>query len=247
MLCCCSFITNFWYMDKITCFVVEDEPVSRSLLVYFISQYPELHLIADFDNAAEAMAAYKKEAVDLLFLDINLGGESGIDLAHKIDGKSLIVFTTAHREFAPEAFNLNAADYLVKPVENDRFGQCIEKIKMLMDARRLSDEDENTIFIKDSRGMVKINVPDISYIESLGDYLKIHVREKFYTMLGTMKEMEQKMKPFGFLRVHRSYLVNLKRITSTGTNFVMLGHQKIRVSDSNKAELQAAIAGKRII
>ncbi len=234
-------------MEKITCYVVEDEPVSRSLLAYLISHYPELELVGEFDNSSSALEAYQKKPVDLLFLDINLGEISGIDLAGKLDGEPFVIFTTAHREFAPEAFNLNAADYLVKPIEKARFDQAIEKLKKLMEARRIADVKDSTIFIKDSRGMIKLNVNEINYIEALGDYLKIHVDERFYTMLGTMKEMDQKMKPFGFLRVHRSYLVNLRHITSTGSNFVMLGKDKIRVSESNKADLQAAIISRRIM
>lgn len=234
-------------MSVITCFIVDDEPVSRAMLQYYISQLPWLSLRGEFEDGHTAAETFRKNPVDALFLDINLNGMSGIALAELLSPRPLIVFTTASREYGPEAFALEAVDYMVKPITQDRFLLAAEKLKRTCEQERQAAADnEAFIFVRDHKALVKVSIADIVYVEALGDYLKLHTAQRFYTMLGTMKMMEEKLKPMGFMRVHRSYLVALRAVEGLESGNIIIGTQRIPVSDTYKADLFAEINAKKL-
>jgi DNA-binding LytR/AlgR family response regulator len=235
-------------MSVITCYIVDDEPVSRAILQYYISQLSWLHLQGEFEDAKTAAAAFQKHPVDLLFLDINMKGMSGIALAEALSPRPLIVFTTASREYGPEAFALEATDYLVKPITQERFLQAAEKIKRTCEQEKpaAGSEDDACIFVRDHKALVKLSIADILYVEALGDYLKLHTGNRFFTMLGTMKQMEEKLKAYGFMRIHRSYMVALRAVSGVEAGNIIIGQQRLPVSDTYRAELFAEINQKKL-
>ncbi len=230
-----------------TCYIVDDDPVSRTILHHFVSQVDWLVLKGEFESAHEAIAALQTDAVDLLLLDINMEGMSGIEMAEGLEEKPIIVFTTASREYGPEAFSLNAADYLVKPISQQRFLQAMDGVRAAHQAAKAPQvQDEEAIFVRDLKSLVKLKVQDILYVEALGDYLKLHTAQRFYTQLGTMKQMEEKLKPFGFKRVHRSYLIAIRYINGMEAGQVLVGNYKVPVSETYKPEMMSIINQKKL-
>ena len=229
-------------MAKMSCMIVDDEPISRTLMQHYVSQFSELSLIGVFEDGMEALEAFESNNASALFLDINMHEMTGLELAHAIGGRAHIIFTTASREYGPEAFALNAVDYLVKPITLERFGQAIAKLQKLQsDNLATAAVAAQVLLVKDVRSLIRVPLDEIQVIEALGDYLKIHTAQKFYTMLGTMKQMEQKLSPNGFIRVHRSYLVNSNAIHSVQTNHIIVGGHTVSVSDTFKPALKALL------
>jgi DNA-binding LytR/AlgR family response regulator len=222
--------------------IVDDEPISRTLLQHYVSQFPELSLTGVFEDGIAALEAFEANQASVLFLDINMHEMTGLELAHAVGGRAHIVFTTASREYGPEAFALNAVDYLVKPITIERFRQAVGKLQKLHeDHHAASGTVAPVLLVKDVRSLIRVPLDEVQVIEALGDYLKIHTAHKFYTMLGTMKQMEKKLAPNGFIRVHRSYLVNVNSILSVQANQIVAGEHTVPVSDTFKPALKALL------
>ncbi len=204
------------------------------------SQVKDLVVVGECSNAMEAYNFLRDQAVDLLLLDIEMPGMTGLELTKNMgDKKPLIVFTTSKKEYAAEAFELNVADYLVKPVTPSRFIQAIDKVREFLE----SDKDEITlnkdsfIFIRDSNIVRKLNLEDILYAEAMGDYVKLHTAQKFYAIHSTLKAVEERLPAPAFIRVHRSYIVALDKIETIQDGDLIINSKAIPVADAYRSSL----------
>jgi len=220
-------------MDSIKCIIVDDEPTARDILQLLIKKIEGIEIIARCKNASEALQALNKNNVDLIFLDINMPDMSGITLAKSISKSTKIIFTTAYREYAIDGFDLQAVDYLLKPISLKRLEQAIQKYR----TENTSSIKENEIIkeyivVRSERKMVKINLPDILFIESLSDYLKIHTQTKTVVTRETISKIEAILPSNSFIRIHRSFIVSLSYISSYTAEFVEIHKKAISISRS---------------
>jgi DNA-binding LytR/AlgR family response regulator len=208
--------------------IVDDEPLALEVLETYISQIPEVQLIKKCENAFEANEALKSNEIDLMFLDIQMPQLSGIDFIKTLANPPSVIFTTAYPDYAVEGFELNAVDYLLKPISLERFLKAVNKVSEKLNAKK-SGHDSNTpdvaddfFFVKADKKLVKINFDDILYIEGLKDYVIIRQESGRVITLQTMKSLEDRLPDLKFKRVHRSFIVNIKRITAILGNMVEL-------------------------
>ena len=227
-------------MSKINCVIVDDEPVAREIITSFVDKVPNLNLIKSCKNAMEAFEIMNHQKIDLFFLDINMPDISGLSLAKSINKKSKIIFTTAYREYAVDGFDLQAVDYLLKPISFDRFLQAINKFfETKISTENLAKSKEDTtendaVFVRSDRKMVKIIFDEILYIESLSDYIKIHLVDKIIVTRETISNIETKLPKRTFLRIHRSYIINFNKIESYTNEFVEIAKNAIPISRTYK-------------
>ena len=203
--------------------IVDDEPLALEVLETYINQIPKISLVAKCSNAIEAGEVLSKEDVDVVFLDIQMPLLSGIDFVKTLTKKPIIVFTTAYPNYAVEGFELDAADYLLKPISLDRFIKCINKVaeKLNLDSKNEIHADaEDYMFVKADKRLVKVNYHELIYIEGLKDYVQIKHDGGRIITLQTMKSLEDKLPEKIFKRIHRSYIVNLNKIEAITGNSV---------------------------
>ena len=230
--------------NKVTCIVVDDEPMAREILSSFITKVPKLELLNSYSNAMEAFETINNKQVDLVFLDINMPEVSGLSLAKSINNKTKIIFTTAYREYAIDGFDLHAVDYLLKPIAFDRFLQSVNKLFEITSTQKTDNISiKNThaqndfIFVRSDRKMIKINFDNILYIESLSDYIKIHTQEKTIVTRETISNIETKLPPTNFIRIHRSYIIAIPQISSYTNEFIEINKKAIPISRSYKEDV----------
>lgn len=219
------------------CLIVDDEEYARELIKNHLSDIEGFQIVDTCKSALEAHKILQKTKVDLLFLDIEMPGLKGTDFLKNLIVKPKVIFTTAYRNYAIEGFDLNAVDYLLKPIFFDRFFQAIEKFLQSVktqNIQQVSTTDNNFLFIKINKKNTKVIFDDINYIESLGDYIKIHLLDKTLTTKHSLTSFEQKLTS-DFLRVHRSYIVNTNKITAYTKADVEIGNIEIPIGDSYKA------------
>lgn len=224
--------------NKLKCVVVDDEPMAREIIETYIAKTPNLELTASCKNAGEAILFAQENEVDLFFLDINMPEISGLSLAKIIFKKSQIIFTTAYREYAIDGFNLNIVDYLLKPIGFDRFLQAIQKVVV----PEIAENNNDFMFVRSDRKMVKIDFNSILYIESLSDYLKIFTTEKTIVIRETISSLEEKLPPKNFIRIHRSFIVSLKNISSYTNEFIEINQKALPISRSYKESVLQKLA-----
>lgn len=224
--------------NKLKCVVVDDEPMAREIIETYIAKTPNLELVASFKNAAEVILFAQENEVDLFFLDIHMPEISGLSLAKIIHKKSQIIFTTAYREYAIDGFNLNVVDYLLKPIAFDRFLQAVQKVLIL----EIPENNNNFMFVRSDRKMVKIDFNSILYIESLSDYLKIFTKEKTIVLRETISGLEEKLPAKKFIRIHRSFIVSLKNLTSYTNEFIEIDQKALPISRSYKESVLQKLA-----
>ena len=230
---------------KITCVIVDDEPIAREIITSFVQKTPSLELIKTCKNAMEAINFIQENNVDLFFLDINMPEVNGISLAKIIGNKSKIIFTTAYRDYAVDGFNLNVVDYLLKPIAFERFFEAIQKVNLAFtpsEIKEKSTESKNYIFVRSDRKMVKINFDKILYIESLGDYLKIFLDKETVITRETMNNIDSKLPINKFIRIHRSYIVSLNKINSYTNEFIEINKKALPISRSYKESVLQKLA-----
>ncbi len=212
------------------CIIIDDEPLALELLEDFITKVPFLELVGSCSNCFEATSFLQEQKIDLIFTDIEMPDFSGIDFIKSLEDKPMFIFTTAYSHYAVEGFNLNAIDYLVKPIPFHRFLKAATRAQNLL---KLKIEEEiplvnketipQFIFVKSEYENLKINLADIKYIESLKDYIKIHThKEKPILTLSSLKNFELKLGKSNFIRVHKSYIVSLKHIYSVQRNRIII-------------------------
>lgn len=227
---------------EINCLIVDDEPIARDILVSYVEKIPNLWLVKSCKNALEAFNVINSQKIDVFFLDINMPDVNGLSLAKMIPKESKVIFTTAYREYAVEGFNLKAVDYLLKPIAFDRFLEAVNKYLELDKPRQLNIVSEEIIssdffFVRSERKMVRINFDAIVYIESLSDYIKIHLNDKSVVTRETITNIEAKLPQHLFIRTHRSYIVAMKMIESYTNEYVEVRKKAIPISRSYKESI----------
>ena len=228
-----------------TCLIIDDEPLAIELLEDFVSKIPFLKLEKSCSNAFEAMQEIQTKKIDLIFSDIEMPDFTGIEFIKSLEQKPLIIFTTAYSHYAVEGFNLNAVDYLVKPIPFHRFIKAVNRAQELFN---LKTEQENVvpevqaqpkadfIFVKSEYENVKVNLNSIKYIEGLKDYIKIYSdKPKPILTLNSLKAFEDKL-PTNFVRVHRSFIVSLDYIDSVQRNRIVIEKIRIPIGQNYKDE-----------
>ena len=236
--------------DKVTCMIVDDEPMAREIISSFVGKIHNLELVATCKNVSEAFSVLQKESIQLIFLDINMPEISGLSLAKSIQHKSQVIFTTAYREYAIEGFDLQAVDYLLKPISFDRFLKAVQKYfdlhvsKEIIKQEIVSEAKETFIFVRSDRKMVKVRFKEINYIESLSDYVKIFTDKETIITRETISNIESKLPSNEFLRTHRSYIVSMPKIDSFTNEFLELDKKAIPISRSYKENVLQKLAGK---
>lgn len=215
---------------------IDDEPLALSVIESFCSQLDYIDLQKTFTKPNEALKHLNKYPVDLLFLDIHMPSLTGIDFYKNIEQNTLVIFCTAHGQYAVEGFNLNALDYLLKPFTFDRFKQATDKAR---DYVTLSVNQKNQhIFIRADYRLQKIMLDDITHIEALDDYLKIYIhQQKTIVARMTMKAMLEKLPSSDFIRVHRSFIVPIKKVESLRNKMLQIGDKKIPVGNSYEEQV----------
>jgi DNA-binding LytR/AlgR family response regulator len=210
---------------QMRCIAIDDEPLSLALIQQYISKFPALRLVQTFDDAISAAEFLRTNAVDLVFADINMPDINGIDLVRSLVEKPVVIFITAHRKFAVEGFELEALDYLLKPVDFNRFSRAVQRAQEYLRYRRHDAQtQEESIFVRAEYKLIKIPLTDILYIEGLQDYIKIHLTQGRPVMtLMTLKSMQEKLPAARFRRIHRSYIVPVGRITAIVNRKVHIG------------------------
>lgn len=240
----------------IRCIAVDDEPLALELLEDNISKVPYLTLVASCGNALEAMKVLQQQPVDLVFLDIQMPGLTGLQFIETMIQKPMVILITAYEKHALEAFNLNVIDYLVKPVPLDRFVKACNKAWELYQLKNQSKESEfqkqDYFFVNVDYSLLKISFADIVYIEGLKDYIKIHLVNrdpkssaptKPVITRMSMKNIEEELSPSKFIRIHKSYIVSVDYVTALRKNSVFLGPLELPVSDNYRDAL-TAITGR---
>src|SRR5580704_3297634 len=208
----------------ITCIAVDDEPLALEVLKKYIAKIYFLELKGVFTDAYEAKKALDNESVDLIFLDIQMPDINGIEFSKLVNKKTTaVIFTTAFSEYAVEGFNVDAIDYLLKPIEYDRFLKSVYKAKEYVKYMTNQEVQDGYIFVKSDYQMTKINLKEILYIEGLDDYIKIYLPQKSILTLMTLKTITQKLPSKEFLRIHRSYIVPISKIENISKSKVKIG------------------------
>ena len=201
---------------SIKCIAIDDEPPALVLLRQYIAQCPGLQLLQTFDDAITGSEFLRQNPVDLLFIDINMPDITGLDLVRSLEEKPMIIFTTAHKKFAMDGFELDATDYLLKPISFERFSKAVNKATEYFEYRKKSKTEETeNLFVYSEYRMVKISLTDIEFIESLEDYIRINlITGKPVMTLMTMKKVLEKLPAGKFKRIHRSYIVAVDKVKS---------------------------------
>ncbi|HEY5406022.1 MAG TPA: LytTR family DNA-binding domain-containing protein [Ginsengibacter sp.] len=218
---------------KFNCIIIEDEPLACEKAKGFVLQLPLLHLLATFDNAIDALTFLKTNKVDLLFLDINMDGLSGIQLLESSNIKSQVVITTAYSEYALKGFDLQVTDYLLKPYTFERFVQAMDRVQRNL-LKNETTKEKNFIFVKTAHRLEKIFLNDIFYIEGMRDYRRIHTINKRIMTLQTFHDLEKEISSNVICRVHKSFMISLDKIESIERDRIKIKDAFIPISETYK-------------
>ncbi len=219
------------------CIIVDDEPLSRDVLRKYIAEVKDLKLLAECHNASEATHQLNIKRVDIIFLDINMPGLSGISFARTLKSSPLIVFTTAYPEYAVEGFELDATDYLVKPYSFERFLKAVNRTLERLSENNIHPAEEGKILVKADKKLYALQFSEILFMEGQGDYIRIRTDHKSLVVHDTIKNFLATLPEQEFMRIHKSYVVNLKRIEYIEGNQVRIGEHMLPVSPVHREEL----------
>ena len=228
---------------KLTCAIIDDEPLALSLLESYVQKTPFLSLEGKYPNAVQAMKELPNKNIDLLFLDIQMPELNGLEFSKMINARTRIIFTTAFEQYALEGYKVNALDYLLKPISYVDFLQASNKALQwfdLLQQPKAEKNEINSIFVKSEYKLVQIELDKILYIEGLKDYVKIYVEDATRAILSlmSMKAMEELLPESHFMRVHRSYIVQKQKIKVIDRGRIIFGKTYIPISDSYKQKFQ---------
>ncbi len=237
---------------KIRVLAIDDEPLALRQLATYIGKVDFLELAGQCQSAAEAKTVLDTEQVDAMFIDINMPDVNGMDFVKSLDVAPLVVFTTAYSEYAVDGYKVNAVDYLLKPFSLDDFRRAADKVKAQYDLLHqepvMSQVDEDdSLFFKTEHRIVRIKIDDITYIEGMSEYLKIHTdgRKKPVIVLLSMKKLEDRLPGRKFMRIHRSYIINVTKIQEVIKNRVIMDEDtNLPVGDMYKDEFNKYIESK---
>ena len=219
---------------KLNCIVVDDDELSRKVVLHFIQKTNFLQLSKEFDNAMDAHHYLDEEHVDLIFLDIQMPGMSGMDFINALEKDVEIILITSEEKYAVEAFEKMVADYLVKPIEYSRFLQASQKVKSNVELKRAATVQRQEFFVRSDSKMVRISYQSILYVEALADYVIIQTASKKHIVHFTMKGIANRLPDDCFVRTHRSYIVNLDKIEALEDNSILIGEKYIPIGASYK-------------
>ena len=227
----------------INCIIVDDEPVARDILKSHLQKVDAVNVVATCKNAIEAFNEISSNQINLIFLDINMPEISGLSFAKSINKNIKVIFTTAYREYAIEGFDIQAVDYLLKPISFERLLQSVNKYlgenssESIENTVEIIQEKSDFIFVRADRKMVKINFSEINYIESFSDYIKIYVADKTIVTRETITNIEAKLPQKDFLRIHRSYIASISKIESFTNEFIEVKKKALPISRSYKKDV----------
>ncbi|MGB3774101.1 MAG: LytTR family DNA-binding domain-containing protein [Leeuwenhoekiella sp.] len=226
------------------CLIIDDEATARMIITQLVEKNSKLQLVEEFSNAIQAIKYLNQNTIDLIFLDIHMPDFTGFDLIQTLKSPPRVILTTSDRSLAIEAFEYDCiVDYLVKPVEKERFDKAVEKAlkKQILPQSTTQDNDiqesVKELYVNIDRRLIKIDIPSIYLIEAKGDYIQIKTFGKNYTVHSTLKKIEDKLPDDLFLKIHRSYIINVKHIIDIEDNSVLIEKDVIPVSRSNRPEL----------
>jgi two-component system response regulator LytT len=215
---------------NISCLIIDDEPSSQNVLKSFIHKIDYLELVQVCNNALEALEYLKSNTVDLLFLDINMPQLSGIDFYKSLKNPPKVIFTTAYSAHALEGFEVDAIDYLLKPFSFQRFVKAVSKVK------NLKDDKIEHILVKSDKKLHQIKIEDIYFIEGLGDYIKVHLKNNFLITYKSLKMMHNSLPKSIFIRVHKSFIINKNKLDYIEGNLAIINSNKIPLGQKYKKE-----------
>jgi DNA-binding LytR/AlgR family response regulator len=228
---------------KLNCVVVDDSSLQRIVITKLVNNHPNLQLVGDFSNAIEAKNCITVNSVDLVLLDIEMPVINGFDFIDGLKLKPQIIFITAKAEYALKAFDYDATDYLQKPLALERFNSSIKRALDLQQLKRENHEEEGEhIFIKSNLKKLKIFINKIKWIEAYGDYIKVVTEEDTNLVLSTMKAFEKDLPAGKFIRVHKSYIINIEKVERFNSKFAEIGTTKIPLSRNKKEGLIKALS-----
>ena len=232
----------------INCIAIDDEPLALQKMELYIEKTPFLKLLGLFESALEALDFLNTNPVDLMFVDIQMPNLNGVDFVKTLSGGPKVIFTTAFSEYAIDGFQVDALDYILKPLDYPTFLKSVNKAKnhfdLLVQPQEKVEENDQYLFIKSEYKMVKVDINKIEFIEAMGGYLKFHIENsKTIMSLLSMKSMEGKLPSTKFMRVHRSYLVNLQKIAIVERGQIIFDKVRISVSEQYKEKFQAFLDG----
>ncbi len=228
----------------LTCAIIDDEPLAVKLLQSYVEKTPFLELRGSYSSAVEALYTLQTTPVDLLFLDIQMPELGGLDLAKVLQGETRIVFTTAFDQYALDSYKVNAADYLLKPISYTDFLSAAQKVQAYYERIHATATptaaQPDSFFVKSDYKLVRVRYTDILYIEGLKDYVKIYLKgeRKSVISLTSMRSLESFLPAEDFLRIHRSYIVNMAEVTLIERGLIVFGDKKLPISDSYKERVQ---------
>lgn len=246
-------------MKQINCLILEDEPIAQDILEEFIGKVSFLTLVAKASNAIEAYGFLRNVQVDLIFCDIQMPQISGMEFLKSLPSRPQVVMTTAFHQHAHEGFELDVADYLLKPIAFERFLRAVNKVKerlevkeMLTKAPEVKIETkpiaEPYIFVKEDGKIVKVMFDEIQYVEGMKDYVKIYLQHRFIVTYLTMKKMEESLPVSHFVRCHKSYIVHLHKVKGIEGNMIMLESKtQLPIGMQNREEVLSRISPQLVI
>ena len=238
---------------KIICLAVDDEPPALEVLKKYINSVNSLELAGTCSDAIEALNFLQQQPVDLLFLDIKMPELQGTDLLKTLKNPPKVIFTTAYRKFAVEGFELDALDYLLKPISFERFLKAVNKVvewqamNVTIPAISETSQENQTDFIyfRSDRKMVKVAMDDILYVESLKDYIKVVTKNKTLITKHSISLLEENLPGNNFLRIHRSFIVAINKIESYNTELIEIGKQELPISRMYRHEVERVLQNKK--
>jgi DNA-binding LytR/AlgR family response regulator len=238
---------------KINCLVVDDEPPALLLMEKYINAVPVLHFAGKCSNAVDAMSILQQHSIDLIFLDIQMPHILGTDFIRTLVNPPTVVFTTAFRKFAIEGFELDAVDYLLKPISFERFLKAVNKVMKLnlpvmqtfpQDVMSKKEPEPAFLFLRADRKNLKIQLHDILFIESLKDYVKVVTKDRSIVSKQSISTIEENLPEVAFLRIHRSFIVSLSKIESFTAGLIQVGKYELPVSRSYRHEVEKLLKTK---
>src|SRR6056297_42644 len=235
-------------MEKLKCIIVDDEPPAIRLLEKYVAKVTFLELVGTMTNSLEALRMVETTDIDLLFLDIQMPDLTGIQLSKILKGRTRIIFTTAYPQFALESYQLNAVDYLLKPFEFERFYEAVLKVKEVPQKIEEGIATEGYLFIKTDgkNNFEKVFLNEIIYIESLKNYLAIHLRNKQIITYSTLKHFDEYLPKTDFIKIHRSYIVALQHLEQTDSLAVYLNDTNLPIGETYRTAFFETIKQRKI-
>ena len=229
------------------CIVIDDDKLTRRALSKLIEQRPDFKLIGEFPDAESAIPEIKNGDIDLIFLDMVMPKMSGIELLNHFETLPQIIIVSDYKEYAVEGFNYNVTDYLTKPITKDRFSNAMDKVLERNLFEQVKNESYHSIAVKQRSGYINISTDEILYVEGFGDYVNVHLQEgRKVTVLSTIKAMEEQLMDYSFMRIHRSYIANLKKIDRIVENDVYIMDRTIPVSRTYRSTLMKLFKEKKL-